>query len=208
MLKKVIKIDEDLCIGCGACANTCYQEAIVMVNGVAKLIKEEYCDGLGRCLPKCPTDAISFVEKKIDISELKKDNKRKQEKKKAVEIREIEGGSSSQLKTWPIEMELVSPTASFFDGADLLISADCCAYAYADFHKDFIRDRVVVIGCPKLDDNTYIEKIANILSANDIKSVTVARMEVPCCSTLANVAIKAVQESGKNIPLNIDFTIP
>ncbi len=207
MLKKIIEIDEDLCIGCGACAGACHQGAIGIVDGVAKLLREDFCDGLGRCLPKCPTNAISFTEKEINVSELKKENVKTKKEQQENETKEetMNVNVKSQLKTWPIEMQLVAPNASFFDGADLLVSADCCAYAYANFHKDFMKDRVVVIGCPKLDDADYIEKLTNILTINDIKSVTVARMEVPCCSGLANATIKAVENSGKNIPLNVNI---
>ncbi len=204
MLKKIIEINEDLCVGCGACANACHQGAIAMVDGVAKLMREDYCDGLGRCLPKCPTNAISFIEKEINVKEIKKENKINEQVEEIQEETE-NVNVKSQLKTWPIELQLVSPNAMFFDGADLLVAADCCAYAYANFHKDFMKDRVVVIGCPKLDHADYIEKLTNILTINDIKSVTVARMEVPCCSGLANATIKAVENSGKNIPLDVNI---
>ncbi len=208
MLKKIIEINEDLCIGCGACAGACHQGAIGIVDGVAKLLREDFCDGLGRCLPKCPTNAISFTEKEVDIKEIKKDSLTAENKfSNTVDNKEevTNVNVKSQLKTWPIEIQLVAPNASFFDEAHLLISADCCAYAYANFHKDFMNGKVVVIGCPKLDDADYVEKLTNILTINNIKSVTVARMEVPCCSGLANATIKAVQNCGKDIPLNINI---
>ncbi len=204
MLKQVIEINEELCVGCGLCANTCHQDAIGIVNGVAKLLREDFCDGLGRCLPKCPTNAISFIEKEININDTNREMVKKEVAKKESSKEEIENVNvKSQISSWPIEMQLVAPNAYFFDGADLLVSADCCAYAYANFHNDFMKDRVVVIGCPKLDNADYIEKLTNILTINNIKSVTVARMEVPCCSGLANATIKAVENCGKEIPLNI-----
>ncbi len=200
MKKQIITIDSDKCVGCGLCAKTCHEDAIGMVNGKAVLLKEDHCDGLGRCLPKCPTGAISFIEKEINVT-------KSSDKKVEVTVEEAEDTTNvnvkSQLRSWPIEIQLVAPNAQFFDGCDLLISADCCAYAYGNFHNEFMKNKVVVIGCPKLDDVDYSEKLTTILKSNNIKSVTVARMEVPCCSGIANATIKAVENCGKDIPLSI-----
>lgn len=201
MKKQIIEINEELCIGCGLCADTCHQDAIVMIDGKAKLVREDFCDGLGRCLPKCPTDAIKFIEKEIEGAQVNK-NVTKVDVPLPSKNVEMSSGDS-MLRTWPIEIQLVSPNAEFFDGAHLLIAADCCAYAYANFHNDFMKDHVVVIGCPKLDNVDYSEKLANILSLHDIQSVTVTRMEVPCCSGLARAAEVAIANSGKDIPFEI-----
>ncbi len=201
MKKQIIEINEELCIGCGLCADTCHQDAIVMIDGKAKLVREDFCDGLGRCLPKCPTDAIKFIEKEVEVAQVNK-NVTKVDVPLPSKNVEVSSGEP-MLRTWPIEIQLVSPNAEFFDGAHLLIAADCCAYAYANFHNDFMKDRVVVIGCPKLDNVDYSEKLANILSLHDIQSVTVTRMEVPCCSGLARAAEVAIANSGKDIPIEI-----
>ncbi len=199
MKKQIIKIDEELCIGCSLCADTCHQDAIAIVDGKAKLMREDFCDGLGRCLPKCPTNAITFIEKEIEISAAPSPSN------SSVELKPVTKTSSkeSQLNSWPIEIQLVSPNADFFNGAHLLVAADCTAFAYSNFHNDFMKDRVVVIGCPKLDHVDYSEKLTAILAFNDIKSVTVARMEVPCCSGIARAAELAVVNSGKDIPIEV-----
>lgn len=202
MLKKIIEIDEKLCVGCGLCASTCHQGAIGIVDGVAKLLREDFCDGLGRCLPKCPTNAISFTEKEIFISADTNTKPKETNIEKINPTVEI-GSLKSQIKSWPIQIQLVSPNAQFFNDCHLLISADCCAYAYGNFHNDFMKDKIAIIACPKLDDVDYTEKLTNILTLNNIQTVTVARMEVPCCSGIANATIKAVENCGKDIPLNI-----
>lgn len=201
MKKQIIKIDEELCIGCSLCADTCHQDAIAIVDGKAKLMREDFCDGLGRCLPKCPTNAITFIEKEVEVSEMKNNNPANTVVEPKQVVKNSEG--DSQLKSWPIEIQLVSPNAEFLSGAHLLVAADCTAFAYSNFHNDFMKDRVVVIGCPKLDHVDYSEKLTAILSLNDIKSVTVARMEVPCCSGIARAAEVAVINSGKNIPFEV-----
>ncbi len=196
MKKQLIEINEDFWIGCSLCADTCHQEAIAIVDGKAKLLREDFCDGLGRCLPKCPTGAITFIEKEVEIK-----NSTTRNDSPTVDL----NGGDSELRSWPIEIQLVSPNAEFLNGAHLLVAADCCAYAYDNFHRDFIKGRVVVIGCPKLDNVDYSQKLTQILTHNDIKSVTVVRMEVPCCSGIARASEIAVASCGKDIDFNIQI---
>lgn len=187
MIRKIIHIDEEKCIGCGLCASACHEGAIDMVNGKAKLVRENFCDGFGDCLPACPADAISFEEREApayDEAAVLKAKRKKQ---------------SSCLAQWPCQIKLVPTRTPFFDGADLLIAADCTAYAYANMHEDFMKDRVTIIGCPKLDAIDYSEKLTAILRDNDIKSVTLVRMEVPCCGGLQRAADTALRNSGKDI---------
>ncbi len=181
MTRKIIQIDEERCNGCGACAEACHEGAIGMVDGRARLLREDYCDGLGDCLPACPVDAISFVEKETDGFAETADH-------------------DSKLSQWPVQIKLVSVNASCLDGADLLIAADCTAYAYGDLHNRFIRDKVTLIGCPKLDGVDYGDKLTDIFRENDISSITVVRMEVPCCGGLERAVKAAVEASGKEIP--------
>lgn len=180
MIRKIIEINEEKCDGCGACADACHEGAIGMVNGKAKLLREDYCDGLGDCLPACPAGAISFVEREALAPAIP--------------------AADSQLAQWPVQIKLAPVNAPYFHGADLLIAADCTAYAYGDFHNKFMKNRVTLIGCPKLDNIDYTEKLTAILQENDIKSVTVARMEVPCCGGLERAVKAALQASGKSIP--------
>ncbi|MBN2878239.1 MAG: 4Fe-4S binding protein [Clostridia bacterium] len=209
MKRTVIEIDRDACIGCGQCASACHQGAIAMVDGKAKLVKEDHCDGLGMCLPHCPVDAIQLVEKEIEAAEkpapqaafvcpstIAKQIERE-------EPTEYEGAVSSHLNQWPCQIKLINPTAPYFDNADLLIAADCCAFAFGDFHRQFMKDKITVMGCPKLDDIDYSDKLSDIISYNNIKSITVTRMSVPCCRGLTHAVEKAIQKSGKNIPLNV-----
>ncbi|WP_373218360.1 ATP-binding protein [Ruminococcus sp. 5_1_39BFAA] len=191
MIRRIIQIDEEKCSGCGACADACHEGAIGMVDGKAKLLRDDYCDGLGDCLPSCPTGAISFVEREAAH--------RQQEACSSPDTAPV----SSQLSQWPVQIKLVPINAPYFDGADLLIAADCTAYAYGDFHNRFIRNRITLIGCPKLDDVNYTEKLTAIIRENDIKSVTIVRMEVPCCSGLERAAKEALQASGKFIPWQV-----
>ena len=189
MVRKIIQIDENKCNGCGACAAACHEGAIGMVDGKAKLLRDDYCDGLGDCLPTCPTGAITFVEREAAAY----DEKAVMENKSRI----------SQLRQWPVQIKLVPVNAPYFDGADLLIAADCTAYAYSSFHQDFIRGKVTLIGCPKLDSVDYSKKLTEIISENNIKSLTIVRMEVPCCGGIRNAAITALKSSGKMIPWQV-----
>ena len=216
MKRRIIEIDQDKCNGCGACAAACHEGAIAMVDGKAKLMRDDYCDGLGDCLPACPTGAITFVEREAAAydEQAVMDNKRRkmQEKMKKegmtlpcgcpgsrsrkIEHAEAEGSCAaetsarpvSRLSQWPVQIKLVPTNAPYFDGAKLLIAADCTAYAYAAFHEDFIKGHITLVGCPKLDGADYSEKLCEIIRDNDIKSVTVVRMEVPCCGGLEHAA--------------------
>lgn len=197
MIRQIIKIDESKCNGCGACAAACHEGAIKMVNGIAKLMREDYCDGLGNCLPACPTGAISFEEREAPAYD-------EEAVLRAKTAREAEGiAPPSQLSQWPVQIKLVPVNASYFENANLLIAADCCAYAYADFHNKFIRNRITLIGCPKLDEGDYSEKLTQIIVENNIKSVTIVRMEVPCCGGIEHAAKHAIQASGKFLPWNV-----
>lgn len=206
MIRKIVQIEEEKCTGCGLCAHACHESAIAMVDGKAKLIRDDYCDGFGDCLPVCPADAISFVEREAlpYDEEAVKENQRKakaESGKNAAEAAETNAAAPSQLCQWPVQIKLVQERASMFAGADLLVAADCTAYAYGNFHQDFIRNHVVLVGCTKLDDIDYSEKLARIFMRNDIKSITVARMEVPCCAGMERAVKMAVKESGKKIPV-------
>lgn len=214
MLRKIIKIDEEKCNGCGACAAACHEGAIDIVDGKAKLMREDYCDGLGDCLPACPANAISFEEREapayneaaVQAAKAGKAHGCPGTQTKAMH-REAAARSNekleSQLSQWPVQIKLAPLNAPYFAGADLLIAADCTAFAYGDFHNEFIRNRITLIGCPKLDAGDYADKLAQIISANDIKSVTVVRMEVPCCGGLENAAKRALIASGKLIPWRV-----
>ena len=218
MIRKIIHIDHSKCNGCGACAAACHEGAIAMVEGKARLMRDDYCDGLGDCLPACPTGAISFVEREAaayDEAAVLAAKAKKEEKlpcgcpgtaAKAIH-REQEpavcDAPTSQLRQWPVQIKLVPVNAPFFNGADLLIAADCTAYAYGRFHEDFIRGRICLIGCPKLDQTDYAEKLAEIFAANDIKSITLARMQVPCCGGLEKAVMRALLASGKSIPCQV-----
>ncbi len=221
MIRKIIKIDSDKCNGCGACASACHEGAIGMVDGKAKLMREDYCDGLGDCLPACPTGAITFEEREAPAYDEQAVLKAKSQKEKlpcgcpGTQSRVISHSECTQdsaadtvkvqsrLSQWPVQIKLVPVNAAYFENADLLIAADCSAYAYGDFHNEFIRNRVTLIGCPKLDDEDYSQKLTQIISLNNIRSVTVVRMEVPCCGGIQYAAQKAIEVSGKKIPLNV-----
>ena len=196
MIRRIIEIDEDKCNGCGACAAACHEGAIGMVDGKAKLLRDDYCDGLGDCLPTCPTGAIRFVEREAAAY----DEQAVLENQKKAAPAVIQ---PSQLAQWPCQIKLVPVNAPYFQGAKLLIAADCTAYAYANVHQEFMRGKVTIIGSPKLDDVDYSEKLTQILENNDIKSVTILRMEVPCCGGLEMAAKKALKESGKFIPWQV-----
>ena len=217
MIRRIIKIDEDKCNGCGLCANACHEGAIAMVDGKARLMREDYCDGLGDCLPGCPTGAISFEEREAPAYDAQA--VRANIAKKGVhggcpgsaaraivrEPAQVQTATAAQsmLGNWPVQIKLAPVGAPYFDGANLLIAADCSAYAYARFHEDFIKNRIALIGCPKLDAVDYSEKLTAILSENDIKSVTIVRMEVPCCSGIEVAAKIALKNSGKFIPWQV-----
>ena len=229
MKRRIIEIDRDKCNGCGACAAACHEGAIAMVDGKAQLMRDDYCDGLGDCLPACPTGAITFVERESAAYDEKAvmENKQKkmQEKMKKegmtlpcgcpgsrsrrIEHAECDASEPrgaepvSRLSQWPVQIKLVPVNAPYFDGARLLIAADCTAYAYAAFHERFIKGHITLVGCPKLDGVDYSEKLTEIIRNNDIKSVTVVRMEVPCCGGLEHAAKTALQRSGKFIPWQV-----
>ena len=195
MVRKIIRIDEEKCNGCGLCANACHEGAIDMVDGKAKLVRENFCDGFGDCLPACPTGAISFEEREAPEYDEEAVNRAKEKK--------TEGVAVSRLMQWPCQIKLLPTSGDFYDGVKLLIAADCTAYAYANMHEDFMKGKITMIGCPKLDDVDYTEKLTAIISGNDIKSVTLVRMEVPCCGGLQRAAENALKASGKVLPWQV-----
>ena len=210
MIRKIIKIDEEKCNGCGACAAACHEGAIEMIDGVAKLTREDYCDGLGDCLPACPTNAITFEMREAPAYDEAAvlDNKKKKEKEKNCDCQTPAQNVTSQLSQWPVQIKLVPVNAPYFDGANLLVAADCTAYAYGNFHQEFIRNHVTLIGCPKLDAVDYAEKLTEIIKNNNIKSVTVTRMQVPCCGGIENAVKRALMDSGKFIPWRVVTITP
>ena len=221
MIRKIIKIDEEKCSGCGACASACHEGAIEMINGKAKLTREDYCDGLGDCLPACPTNAITFEEREapaydedaVRQAKMKKFGVKrpwgcpgthsKAIKREAPEKSAKAASVASQLSQWPCQIKLVPVNAPYFDGANLLIAADCTAFAYGNFHNDFIRNHITLIGCPKLDEGDYSQKLTQIIANNNIKSVKIVRMEVPCCGGIENAVKTALQSSGKFLPWQV-----
>lgn len=194
MVRQIIRIDEEKCDGCGLCATACHEGAIDIIDGKAKLVRENFCDGLGDCLPGCPREAITFEEREAPeydeaaVKAAQQMNKMKE---------------SVQLQNWPVQIKLAPLKAPYFDGANLLIAADCTAYAYASIHEDFIKGKVTLIGCPKLDGVNYAEKLSEIIAGNDIQSVTILRMEVPCCGGIEMAAKNALQASSKFIPWQV-----
>lgn len=230
MLRKIIRIDEDKCNGCGICANACHEGAIEIIDGKAKLVREHFCDGFGDCLPGCPTGAITFEtreapeydEAAVKAAQQAKENAKEYNKQehnggcpgtKIMQINQknqenqVQDSScvkySSRLQNWPVQIKLAPIKAPYFEGAKLLIAADCTAYAYASFHEEFIKGKITLIGCPKLDDVQYSEKLTQIITNNSIQSVTIVRMEVPCCGGLELSAKNALQASGKFIPWQV-----
>lgn len=230
MLRQIIQIDEEKCNGCGLCVEACHESAIGLVDGKAKLLRDDYCDGLGNCLPVCPTNAINFIEREAleyNEEEVKK-NMEKAAKENAGHFHggcpgsmaktlshgyteevneERKDATSVQMKSrlgqWPVQIKLVPVNAPYFDGANLLIAADCTAFSYANFHEKFMKNKITIIGCPKLDDIDYSEKLGQIIANNNIKSITVTRMEVPCCGGIVNAVKEALIQSGKMIPWQI-----
>lgn len=192
MIRKIIKIDQEKCNGCGACATACHEGAIEMIDGKAKLTREDYCDGLGDCLPACPMDAITFEEREAPAYD-----------EAAVLASRKQSVINSELMQWPVQIKLLPVRAPYFDEANLLIAADCTAYAYGNFHKEFMHNHITLIGCPKLDGVDYTEKLTEIIKNNHIKSITVVRMEVPCCGGMEYAAKRALQSSGKLIPWQV-----
>ena len=221
MIRKIIKIDDEKCNGCGLCAKACHEGAIEMINGKAKLTREDYCDGLGDCLPACPTNAITFEEREAPAYNEAAVLAAKQAKaggtlpcgcpgtnskairREAAPVPAFSAPVTSQLQQWPVQIKLVPVNAPYFDNANLLIAADCTAFAYGNFHNEFIRSHITLIGCPKLDEGDYAEKLTQIIANNNIKSVTIARMEVPCCGGIENAVKRALQASGKFIPWRV-----
>jgi len=201
MIRRIIKIDESKCNGCGLCARACHEGAIGIVNGKAQLMREDYCDGLGDCLPACPMNAISFEEREAPAyDEAAVLANKKIQEEACCSAPSVQPGC---LKNFPVQIKLLPPVSPLYDGADLLIAADCSAYAYGSFHNDFMKNRVTLIGCPKLDSVDYSEKLMQIFKLNNIRSVTVTRMTVPCCGGLSYAVENAVKNCGKDIPLNI-----
>ena len=211
IIRMIVKIDEKKCNGCGICADACHEGAIQIINNKAKLIGDNYCDGLGDCLPSCPKGAISLEEREAAEHDEKAIESHLQNKEKKLgcgcpneNVKIIDNLSDEcYLNQWPVQIKLIPANAPYFDNSDLLIAADCTAFAYADFHRDFIKNRITLIGCPKLDSIDYSEKISEIMKNNKISSIKIVKMEVPCCSGLESAVKKALQNSGKNIPLNV-----
>lgn len=235
MLRKIIQIDKEKCNGCGLCVTACHEDAIVLVDGKATLLRDDYCDGLGNCLPSCPTDAISFIMREalaFDQEAVEVNMKSKgmtfdaaayeasnqpapftcpgsasktitRQSNPTTETVTTESIPTSQLNQWPVQLKLVPTNAPYFNGANLLIAADCTAFSYGDFHNKFMKNKITLIGCPKLDEGDYAEKLTEILKINNIKSVTVVRMEVPCCGGIVTSVTTALKQSDKMIPWQV-----
>ncbi|QOR34022.1 4Fe-4S dicluster domain-containing protein [Clostridium sp. 'deep sea'] len=225
MKRKIIQIDEAKCNGCGLCVDACHEGALQMINGKAKLISDSYCDGLGDCLPECPTGAIKIIEREaaeFDVEAVKANMKKKAAtkiphngggcpgskammlaKKEATPTAPAQLKPTSQLQQWPVQIKLVPVNAPYFNNASLLVAADCTAFAYANIHQDFMRNKITIIGCPKLDAMDYSEKLTAIISNNNIKNITVLRMEVPCCGGMEHAVKKALINSGKMLPWQV-----
>ena len=222
MIRKIIKIDEGKCNGCGLCVTACHEGAIGMADGKAKLLRDDYCDGLGNCLPVCPTEAISFEEREAETfneAAVKAYMENRQpetlacgcpgthskpiERERQAETAQMKTAAETHLNQWPVQIKLMPVNAPYFQNTNLLVAADCAAYAYGNFHKEYMRNKITIIGCPKLDDGDYSEKLTAIIKGNSIKSVTVVRMEVPCCGGIENAVKAALENSGKMIPWQV-----
>ena len=203
MKRRVIHIDQDKCNGCGACASACHEGAIGMVNGKARLMRDDYCDGLGDCLPACPTNAITFVEREAAPYDEAAVQANKAALKAGKAVDTAFAPTVSRLQQWPVQIKLAPVNAPYFNGAQLLIAADCTAYAYAGFHEKFMKGHVTLIGCPKLHAIDYSEKLTEIFRNNDIRSISVVRMEVPCCGGMTYAVQRAIANSGKDIPCKV-----
>lgn len=215
MKRRIVQINEEKCNGCGACAAACHEGAIGMVDGKAKLLRDDYCDGLGDCLPACPADAIQFVEREAapyDEAAVERHKRESQQARQSgcpgsrprpLPEKPVPDGTPSELRNWPVQLKLAPVRAPYFDGASLLIAADCSAFACGAFHQKFLRGRVALIGCPKLDEGDYSEKLTAIFRENDIKSVSLVRMEVPCCGGLVRAVQTAIANSGRDIPSEV-----
>ena len=207
MIRRIIEIDREKCNGCGACVRACHEGAIALVDGKAQLMRDDYCDGMGDCLPNCPADAIRFVEREALAYDEAAVKANMAKKKTSVSVSTLKAGSAdrhgSRVSNWPVQLKLTPVKSKYFDGAHLLIAADCTAYAYGSFHEDFIDGRTLLIGCSKLDAVDDAEKLGEILYANDVRSVTLVRMQVPCCGGLELAAKRAIAASGKDIPLSV-----
>jgi ferredoxin len=190
MKRKIVKIDEEKCNGCGLCVKACHENALQMINGKAKLVSETYCDGLGDCLPECPTGAITIEEREAEAYAVPAPGR-------------LTTNIESQLRQWPCQIKLIPVDAPYLTNAHLLIAADCTAFAYANIHQEFMRNKITLIGCPKLDDIDYSEKLTEIIKRHEIRSITVLRMEVPCCGGIVHAVKKALIGSGKMIPWNV-----
>lgn len=222
MIRKIITIDKEKCNGCELCVSACHEGAIGMVDGKAELLRDDYCDGLGNCLPVCPTGAISFEEREAAafdeeavIENMEKaqpknlacgcpgTNSKQFERKTTPTVNNEYSAIETHLNQWPVQIKLVPINAPYFNGANLLIAADCAAYAYGNFHKDFMKNKITIIGCPKLDEGDYSQKLTEIIRTNNIKSVTVVRMEVPCCGGIESAVRTALYNSGKMVPWQV-----
>lgn len=223
MIRKIVKIDREKCNGCGLCIDACHEGALQLINGKATLVSEAYCDGLGACLPECPMGAITIEEREAQPFDEEAVQQRMEQHEEGTlpcgcpgtHVRTVEKPAErhaqqhasvpaeSQLRQWPCQIRLVPPNAPYFQNASLLVAADCTAYAYAGIHQDFMRNKITLIGCPKLDNVDYSEKLTEILMYNDIKSITVLKMEVPCCNGIAHAVRDAIVRSGKMIPWRV-----